>query len=160
MLDNERTGVRGWIRGALLAACAAGVLAGCGHLPSLHWPWRHKQTPPPPPVHELDETSATGTASFPQFWMRNTLVVDLQSASGTGSVVLKPRAGTTWPVRVAFKVMPGSFGVLEIRAAQRTVLPVTSDGAQPIVLELTPGIYQAKTPQMTVSWGPSTLPAS
>lgn len=136
-------------------------LAGCSHLPSMHWPWHHKPAPPPPQVHELDEASEGGaTASFPQYWMRNTLVVDLQGASGSGSVVLKPREGTTWPVRIAFKVMPGSIGELEVRAAQRTVLPVTTQGAKPIVLELSPGIYVQKSPQIHVSWGPNSTPAS
>ncbi|HEY6922943.1 MAG TPA: hypothetical protein VI653_05710 [Steroidobacteraceae bacterium] len=135
-------------------------LTGCSHLPSMHWPWHHKATPPPPQVHELDETSDGGAAvSFPQYWMRNTLIVDLQGASGSGNVVLKPREGTAWPVRIAFKVMPGSIGELEVRAAQRTVLPVTTQGAKPIVLELSPGIYVSKSPQISVSWGPSPTPA-
>lgn len=131
-------------------------LAGCSHFPSLHWPWHHKPAPPPPEVHELDETSGAGTAaSFPQYWMRNTLIVDLQGASGSGNVVLKPREGTTWPVRMAFKVMPGSIGELEIKAEQRTVLPVKAEGSKPIVLELSPGIYVPKSPQISVSWGPN-----
>jgi hypothetical protein len=136
-------------------------LAGCSHLPSMHWPWHHKTAPPPPQVHELDETGDGGaTASYPQYWMRNTLIVDLQGASGSGNVVLKPREGTAWPVRIAFKVMPGSIGELEVRAAQRTVLPVTAQGAKPIVLELSPGIYVSKSPQISVSWGPNPTPAS
>lgn len=149
-----RRKVRG-IGGGAVALVLAVSLAGCGHLPS--WPWHHRPTPPPPQVHELDEMSDAGTAvSFPQYWMNNTLVVDLQGATGSGSIVLKPREGTTWPVRVAFKVMPGSIGVLEVRAAQRTVLPVTTQGARPVVLELSPGIYTRKSPQIAVSWGPST----
>jgi len=136
-------------------------LAGCSHLPSLHWPWHHKPAPPPPQVHELDEASDAGAAAtFPQYWMRNTLIVDLQGASGSGSVVLKPREGTGWPVRIAFKVMPGTIGELEIKARQRTVLPVTTEGAKPVVLELSPGTYFSKTPQIVVSWGPNPTPAS
>jgi hypothetical protein len=90
--------------------------------------------------------------------MRNTLVVDLQGASGEGSVTLKPREHTMWPVRVAFKVMPGSIAELEIRANQRVVLPVTPAGAKPIVLELSPRVYTMKTPQIVVSWGPMVVP--
>jgi hypothetical protein len=140
-------------------------LSGCSHLPSMHfpsmhWPWHHA-APPPPEVHELDETSQGGaSASFPQYWSRNTLVVNLQGASGSGSVVLKPREGTAWPVRIAFKVMPGTIGELEVQGAQRTVLPITTAGAQPVLLELSPGIYVPKTRQMTVSWSPNTTPAS
>jgi hypothetical protein len=164
MVENgSRNEVRGGASGAVQWGAAAGVLAlttllaGCSHL---HWPWRHKPTPPPPEVHELDETSEGGaSASFPQYWMRNTLIVDLQGASGTGSVTLKPREHTLWPIRIALKVMPGSVGELEVKAAQRTVLPVTTAGTKPIVLELTPGTYSMKTPQMVVSWGPNTTPA-
>ena len=158
--DGEWTGVRkiAAVAGLLAAALS---LAGCSHLPSLHLPWHHKAAPPPPQVHELDEASDGGAAaSFPQYWMRNTLIVDLQSASGSGNVVLKPREHTTWPVRIAFKVTPGSIGELEVRGEQRTVLPVTTQGAKPIVLELSPGIYTPKSPQMTVSWGPNPTPAS
>ena len=136
-------------------------LSGCSHLRSIHWPWHRSPAPPPPEVHELDEADAAGaSASFPQYWLRNTLVVNLQGASGSGTVVLKPRAGTAWPVRIAFKVTPGSIGELEVRGAQRTVLPITAAGAQPVLLELSPGIFVSKTPQMTVSWGPVSTPAS
>jgi len=149
---------RGQAAGSLLVALS---LAGCSHLPSMHWPWHHKAAPPPPEVHELDEDSDSGARTwFPQYWMRNTLIVDLQGASGSGKVVLTPHEGTTWPVRIAFRVMPGSVGEIEVSAAQRTVLPVTTQGAQPIVLELSPGIYVPKSPQISVSWGPNPTPAS
>ncbi len=155
---------RSVVRTGMLALIVS--LSGCSHLPSMHWPsmhwpWHHQPEPPPPEVHELDESSDGGaSASFPQYWFRNTLVVNLQGATGSGSVVLKPREGTTWPVRIAFRVMPGSIGELEVRGAQRIVLPITTAGAQPILLELSPGIYVPKTPQLTVSWDPSTAPAS
>jgi hypothetical protein len=156
-----KKGVRKSARSASHGAATAGIsvlavaLAGCSHFPSLHWPWRHKPAPPPE-VHELLETNDAGApASFPQYWMRNTLVVDLRGATGSGGIVLKPREGVTWPVRLAFKVMPGSIGVLEVRAQQRMVLPVTTEGTKPIVLELSPGVYTPKSVQITVSWGPS-----
>ena len=134
------------------------LLVGCGHLN--FWPFRHKPTPPPPEVHELDESSDGGAAAtYPQYWMRNTLIVDLQGVSGTGSVTLKPREHTTWPVRIALKVMPGSVGELEVRAAQRTVLPLTAAGAKPVVLELSPSVYTLKSPQIVVAWGPNLAPA-
>ena len=165
--DNPPHVVRGGGRSAVqclvLALLLAPGLGGCGHLN--FWPFRHQPTPPPPEVHELDESSEGGaTASFPQYWMRNTLVVDLQGASGTGSVTLKPREHTEWPVRMALKVMPGSVGEIEIRAAQRTVLPVTPAGAKPVVLELSPSIYtmkspRIKSPQIVVAWGPNPTPA-
>jgi len=151
---------------AMVAALATLSLSGCSHLPSMHWPWHRKPAPPPPEVHELVETSEGGTAAsgatlaFPQYWLRNTLVVDLQGASGSGSVVLTPREGTTWPVRIAFKVTPGAIGQLEIRADQRTVMPISSSGTKPIYLELSPGVYEAKTPHITASWAPNPTPTT
>jgi hypothetical protein len=130
------------------------VAAGCSHLPQWHWPWQHKPPPPPQQVHELVITTQDGAdATFPQYWKRNTLVVDLESASGTGTVILKPREHTLWPVRLAFRVMPGQFGALEVRANQRVVLPITTAGSKPIDLELDPGVYIMKSPQIAVSWG-------
>ena len=155
-----RTGARRVARYGLTAGAVAlaTLLAGCSHL---HWPWHRKPPPPPPEVHELDESSDGGTsASFPQYWMRNTLVVDLQGATGSGSVTLKPREHTMWPVRIALKVVPGSVGEIEIRANQRVVLPVTTSGVRPVVLELSPRTYTMKTPQIVVSWGPMAVPAS
>jgi hypothetical protein len=159
--DRARGGIRRTRGGIVPAGMAvlAMSLAGCSHLPSVNWPWHRKPAPPPPQVHELVETTDAGTAaSFPQYWLRNTLIVDLQGATGTGGVLLKPREGTTWPVRLAFRVMPGSIGELEIRAQQRTVLPVTAAGTKPILLELSPGIYVPKTEQIAVSWGPNPIP--
>jgi hypothetical protein len=136
---------------ALAPAMALLLLSGCTHL---HWPWHHPPPPPPAPVHELD-ISGAGEAGFPQYWKRNTLLVDLRSASGTGSATMKPIAGTTWPVRLAFRVTPGAIGTLEVHGEQRVLLPINASGVQPIELELPPGVYTAKTAQITVSWGPN-----
>jgi hypothetical protein len=138
-------------------------IAGCSHLPSMNpsslWPWHRKAPPPPQEVHEIEITSEGGTSgAFPQYWKRNTLLVDLQGASGTGAIVLKPRDGGSWPVRLALRVTPGSVGAVEVRADQRTVLPVTAEGTKPIDLELVPGIYTPKTAQIGISWGPAPQP--
>jgi hypothetical protein len=127
------------------------LLAACS---SLHWPWHHAPPAPPAPVHELDITGAAADA-YPQYWKRNTLLVDLSAASGTGTLTLKPVSGTSWPVRLAFRVTPGSIGTLRVHGAERTVLPITPGGGQPIDLELTPGIYTSATDHLTVSWGPA-----
>jgi hypothetical protein len=146
---------------AVLVVALTMLVAGCSHLSGIRWPWRHKPTPPPPEVHELDITAEGGTAAnFPQYWKRNTLLVDLRTASGSGGILLKPRQGTAWPVRLALRVMPGSVGVLEVRGDQRTLLPITPDGTKPIDLELVPGIYTPKTTQIAVSWGPNTTAAA
>jgi hypothetical protein len=92
-------------------------------------------------------------AAYPQYWQRNTLLIDLHDAAAEGSLVLTPRAGTQWPVRLAFRVTPGSIGVLEVRGEQRMIMPVAQEGSQPIDLELVPGVYTATTAQITVRWG-------
>ncbi len=132
-------------RGAMLAALL--TLGGCSHL---HWPWHHSPPPPPTPVHALE---VSGSATPAQYWKRNTLLVDLSGAGGSGSIVLKPAAGGSWPVRLAFRVTPGSIGALEVQGAAREVLPIGASGTHPVDLELPPGIYLADTPQISVSWG-------
>ena len=145
--------------GALRMAMLVGLLAfvaGCGHMP-----WHRKPPPPPQPVNELTISGegAGAPASVLQYWKRNTLVVDLQGLSGTGSLVMKPREGTTWPVRVAFRVMPGQFGILTVRGEQRMLIPITAQGSKPVDLELSPYVYTTKTPQLEVKWEPATPPA-
>jgi len=139
---------------AVLASLLLTMTAGCSHMQSL-WPWHHKAAPPPEPVHELVLTGEDGSnAPFPQYWKGNTLVIDMQSATGSGTISVKPLEHTLWPVRVAFRVMPGEFGFLEVRGNQRVVLPITTSGTKPVDLELTPGVFIMKTPQLIVSWGP------
>ena len=143
----------------LLAPLLLALLAGCSHLHGMHWPWHHAPPPPPAPVHELDVTgTGLDAAQVRQSWKRNTLVVDLSAASGSGTITLKPAAGSAWPVRLAFKVMPGSIGVLEVRGEQHLTLPITSSGGKPVELELAPRLYNSKTPLLTVSWGAASAP--
>ncbi|MGH8220159.1 MAG: hypothetical protein ACREUT_16590 [Steroidobacteraceae bacterium] len=140
----------------LAAAVAAICAAGCSHLPPLHRPWSHRPAPQPQAVHELVMTAGTGaTASFAQYWNRNTLVVDLQGVSGTGRVVLTTPAGATWPFRLAFRVMPGSVGELDVQADQRWVVPVVPRGAKPVDLVLPTGLYSRATPRIEVAWEPA-----
>ena len=136
-------------RGAAIAALAF-ALTACGHMP-----WRSRPAPVAQPVQELQELAADGTPTraFPQYWKRNTLVIDLQSAATSGKFVLKPREGRAWPVRIAFRARPGTLGVIEVQAEQRMLIPVTAEGAQPVDIELIPGIYTPQSPQMTVQWG-------
>jgi hypothetical protein len=156
-----RSGTGGASAGRAGAAALALLAAGCGHLPAMHWPWQQRPAPAAAPVHELDISAAAAGVpdSFPQYWKRNTLVVDLTAASGSGSITLKPAAGTAWPVRLAFRVTPGAIGALEVRAEQRLILPITPAG-KPTELELTPRMYTSRTRQMSVSWGPISPPDS
>ncbi len=141
---------------AVMVSALLTMAAGCSHLPRVHWPWHRKAEPAPEIVHELVITTPEGAQSpFPQYWKGNTLVVDLRPGGGQGSAILKPREHTTWPVRIAFRVMPGQFGALEVRANQRVILPITTTGTKPVDLELAPGVFIMKSPQMSVSWGPA-----
>jgi len=149
-------GGTGWGVAALLGlAC---LLTACSHL---HWPFHRRPPPQPEVAHELVVSGADGAAieSFPQYWKRNAVVLDLQSASGTGSIVLRPRpGGAGWPVRIELRVKPGSVGQLEVRSDQRVVIPVTATGTQPVDLELPAGLYTPKSQQITVQWGPAAEP--
>jgi hypothetical protein len=143
------------LRSISIALCLL-ALTGCGHMP-----WSKKPAPLPQPVQELTITGADGApaTAFPQYWKRNTLVVDLQSASGSGSVTLKPGGEPVkWPVRIALRVRPGSVGLLEVQADQRMILPVSREGDKPVDLELVPGVYTPKSPQMVVRWEPARSP--
>ena len=143
------------VRSGMVMALCLFALTGCGHMP--HMPWSKKAPAAPVPVQEIAIAGADGAPAqgFPQYWKRNTLVVDLQSASGAGSITLKPGESGKFPVRVAFRVMPGSIGLLEVQADQRMLLPVTKDGTKAIDLELVPGVYTPKTQQIVVRWEPS-----
>ncbi len=100
--------------GLLALALAAG---GCSHL---HWLGHKGAAAPPAAVHELDIAGAAPD-TYPQYWQRNTLLVDLSAANGSGSVILQPVDGNGWPVRLALRVTPGAIGALEVRGAQRRV---------------------------------------
>jgi hypothetical protein len=141
-------------RMAVAAALAACVLAGgCSHFSGVHWPWTQKPPPPPVAVNEMTVTTQSGApAPYPQYWKRNTLLIDLHTASAAGTVLVKPRPGGQWPVRIAFRVTPGSVGVLEVRGEERMVMPVAAAGAEPIDLELAPGVYIGTSVQLTVHW--------
>jgi hypothetical protein len=141
----------------VLALCLA-TLTACSHMP-----W-HKEPPKAPEaVNELVELGPDGgtTTVFPQYWKRNTLVIDLTTAANNGGeLTLKTREGRKWPVRIAFRVMPGAMGILEVQADQRLLMPVTREGAKPVDLELVAGVYTPKTPQITVKWEALKAPAS
>ncbi len=89
------------------------------HAPHI-WPFYKKPKPEPEVVHELDLVNADGTpATYPQYWKRNTLVIDLSGVTGTGSVAARLPADTTWPVRIAVRVQPGSVEQVEIQGEER-----------------------------------------
>jgi hypothetical protein len=57
-------------------------------------------------------------------------------------------------------VAPGSIGSIDVRGAQRLVIPVPATGTGTLDLELPPGVYVAATKQITLNWGPASVPAA
>jgi len=143
------------IRTAVRLAVITGLMSitACA---GVHLPWRQPAPPPPEPSTALN-ISFPGVV-LPQYWKRNTVVVDLSGVSGQGTAVIQPTQGHAWPVRLALRVRPGSVGMLEVRGDQRWVVPVAITGA-PVDLELPPGLYTRSTEHLTVSWGDATAPA-
>ena len=140
---------------SLIVACCLG-LSACSSIRMPHvWPFYKKPKPAPEAVLELNLVNADGsTASFPQYWKRNTLVIDLSGVSGAGTFAARLPEETTWPVRLAVRVRPGSVGQVEIQGEERSVLPVSNEGASNIDLEVVPSVYTAKTAAIYISWGP------
>jgi hypothetical protein len=132
-------------------------LVGCGLMPTAwNFPWTKKPEAPSNRVDELVVTLGDGTnvASYPQFFQRNTLVLDLREITGSGSVVVQPRTGTTWPMRMAIRVRPGQVATVEVSGDERMVFPVTNEGMRTVDLELSPGMYSPTTHQLVVRWSP------
>ena len=139
----------------LIAACSL-VLPACSsmHMPHV-WPFYKKPKPAPVAVLELNLVNADGSAaSFPQYWKRNTLVIDLSGAGGAGTFAARLPEETTWPVRLAVRVRPGSVGQIEIQGEERSVLPVSNEGTANIDLEVVPSVYTPRTAAIYISWGP------
>ena len=116
-----------------------------------------KPKPVPEAVNELNLVNADGTpANFPQYWKRNTLVIDL-SAIGAAAGGILPRASRKAPpgrCASAVRVRPGSVGQIEILGEERNILPVAAEGTAPIDLEFAPSVYTPKTAAIYISWGP------
>jgi hypothetical protein len=129
-------------------------LSGCGTMSKM-WPFKKKEKPAPELVNEVELVNPDGTpASYPQYWSRNTLVIDLSGVGGTGNVAARLRESATWPVRVAVRVRPASVQQLEIRGEERNVLAVSADGTKLIDLEIAPDVYRPTTAAIYIAWGP------
>jgi len=141
----------------LLIAAAFG-LAGCASL-SAHLPWRHRAPPAPEVSTALTVATPEGAPlSWPQIWQRNDVVLDMSGVAATGVAVVMPRSGLAWPVRVALRVAPGAIGAIDVRGAQRLVVPIPAGGSATVDVELPPGVYVPATKQITLKWGPATAP--
>jgi hypothetical protein len=139
---------------ALIAVvCLAITACSSIRMPNI-WPFHKKAKPVPEAVNELNLVNSDGSpASFPQYWKRNTLVIDLSGVGGSGNFAARLPEATTWPVRVAVRVRPGSVGQIEIQGEERNVLAVAPEGSQPIDLEFAPSVYTPTTAAIYISWG-------
>jgi hypothetical protein len=142
---------------ALIVAWSLSLTACSSYSVQMGWPpIQKKAAPAPEAVNELNLVNTDGTpASFPQYWKRNTLVIDLSGIGASGNVAARLPEETTWPVRVAVRVRPGSVGQIEIQGEERNVLPVATEGTQPIDIEFAPSVYTPRTAAIYISWGPS-----
>lgn len=147
--------------GFALIACCLTLSACSSYSMQMGWPpIQKKAKPAPEAVNELNLVNTDGTpANFPQYWKRNTLVIDLSAIGGggmgaTGNFAARLPEATTWPVRVAVRVRPGSVGQIEIQGEERNILPVTTEGTLPIELEFAPSVYTPRTAAIYISWGP------
>jgi len=152
MVHRELRGARLSSRIVVLSVLLG--LTGCASLQNMSWPWTKQAPPPAEIVAELTVEGAGGTA-IPQYWSRNTLVLDLTGAGSRGSATARPAFERGWPVRVAVRVNPGQFNTLEVRGAQRVVLAVTAEGATPIDIAIAPSTHPKGTPQLELAWGQS-----
>lgn len=154
-MNIHKTGAATAAASLLIAALG---LAGCASL-SAHLPWRHKAPAAPEVSTALTVATPEGAAlTWPQVWQRNDVVLDMSGVAAAGTAVVMPRSGLAWPVRVALRVTPGAIGAIDVRGAQRLVVPVPASGAGSINIELPPGLYVAATKQITLSWGPQSVP--
>jgi hypothetical protein len=138
----------------LLGLACVAAFAGCATVKS-YWPWLEQPAAAPQPVRELN-VDVPADMAMPvvlQFWERNTLVIDLQQVPPAGQIMLTREGDRAWPVRIAFRMSPARFATLQVRGAQRIVLPLaTGDGAV-VQAELPVSAYDRDTKALQVSWG-------
>jgi hypothetical protein len=154
-----------WLNGPVPVVPKGVFLAGL--LPwltacAVAWPWSHSDANHPLAVHEVVFESAQGIDPAqgitpavgidpPQYWDRNTLLIDLSAVPASGALALRPAQGNGWPVRLAFRVRPGSMESLEVRGEQRVVYAVPN-GSKPVLLALDPGVYSPRTASISLQW--------
>jgi hypothetical protein len=159
MITNSHRGRTRYVAGVLtlsrwvalpgLVAVLSLSMSAC----ALQWPWKRRPPPPPQPVHELTivPDAPLAATAIVQFWDRNTLLLDLGAVGAEGAATLTPTKAHGWPVRLEFRVLPGTFGLLTVDGAQRVIYQVPAQGA-PQVLQLPPSAVHADTAQITLRW--------
>lgn len=160
-MTNELTAqrARGWRQPGWRALGMVLALSLAPAWPALAWhlPWHHRAhraaaaDPSAPGLAITLAGQAASAAAVPQSWQRNTLLVDLTHLPGNGSATLTPPPNAGWPVRLAFRVQPGSIASLTIEGAQRVQYTLPARGAA-MTLQLDPGVYVVKTASLTLRW--------
>jgi hypothetical protein len=145
------TRIRSLWRSVPVVALAV-LLSACGTISRISWPWSKDPPPAPEAVNELVITSDAG-ATIPQYWQRNTLVLDMTGVPASGTATARPAFARGWPVRVAVRAMPGQFGAVEVRGSRRFVLLITTEGTTPVERELPPSVHSRGTPSLELRWG-------
>jgi hypothetical protein len=138
----------------LVALACVGSVSGCATVKSW-WPWDAPPPAVPPLVRELN-VNVPADMSMPvvvQSWERNTLVLDLQQVPPTGQFILTRDGDKPWPVRIAFRMSPSRFETLQVRGAQRIVLPLSTGDGGIVQAELPASAYDKDTKSLQVSWG-------
>jgi hypothetical protein len=124
---------------------------------ALHWPWTHAAAAASSRAVSVlavtsDAAPAARRAPIAQYWDRNTLLLDLTKLSGAGGATLTPVAANGgWPVRLEFRVQPGTIARLQVTGAQRVTFIVPAHGATE-VLKVDPGVYLADTARISLRW--------
>src|SRR4026207_2288640 len=95
---------RRFVRAAAFCVLVLGA-ASCAHIPPLTWPWRARTAAPPRAVEVVAIRSEDGVPvrAFPQYWLRNTLLIDLSGAAPSGTIVLGRRGAGACPGRAALR---------------------------------------------------------
>ena len=148
MMKQDRRRSSSWRNIALITALSL-VLSAC----AMHWPWKRRPVAPPQPVQQVSivTDASAPAATILQYWDRNTLLLDLSAVGGEGGASITPIKALGWPIRLEFRVRPGSIGRLEVLGAQRVLFAVPAQGA-PLLLKLAPSAYHADTEQITLRW--------
>jgi hypothetical protein len=68
-----------------------------------------------------------------------------------GTATLMPLAARGWPIRLEFRVQPGSIAHLEVQGRERIVFELPGQGA-PVLFRLAPDAYLPDTPQISLRW--------
>src|SRR6202167_857738 len=95
-------------RNVALVTALSLMLSAC----AMHWPWKRRPVPPPQPVQQVSIVAdASGpAATILQYWDRNTLLLDLSGVGGQGGASITPIKALGWPIRLEFRVRPGTLG--------------------------------------------------